>query len=89
MNQSNSGANMPKTVTLRLPDKTYKQVKTAAISENRSISNYIETHLLEHLFESEFVDDVEMSSYDRDPKFSKSMVSAVSDIKKKKYKIVA
>ncbi len=89
MNHSNSGVNMPKTVTLRLPDKTYKQVKTAAMSENRSISNYIETHLLEHLFESDFVDDVEMSSYTRDPKFSKVIESALNDVKKKKYKIVA
>jgi hypothetical protein len=89
MIQSNSGVKMPKTVTLRLPDKTYKQVKTAAISENRSISNYIETHLLEHLFESVFVDDVEMNSYLTDQKFNKSIESSLSDIKKKKYKIVA
>jgi hypothetical protein len=79
---------MPKTVTLRLPDKTYKQIKTAAMSENRSISNYIETHLLEHLFESDFVDDIEMSSYARDHKFVKNIESALSDIKKKKYKVV-
>lgn len=80
---------MPKTITLRLPDKTYKQVKTAATSENRSISNYIETHLMEHLFESDFVDDVEMNSYSRDPKFNKNIESALADVKKKKYKIVA
>ena len=80
---------MPRTVTLRLPDKTYKQVKTAALSENRSIANYIETHLLEHLFESDFVDDIEMSSYARDPKFRKTIESAQADIKKKKYTIVA
>ncbi len=79
---------MPKTVTLRLPDKTYKQVKTAAISENRSISNYIETHLMAHLFESAFVDDLEMASYVHDVKFKKTVDAALSDIKKKKFKIV-
>lgn len=79
---------MPRTVTLRLPDEAYKQIKTAALSENRSIANYIETHLLEHLFESNFVDDIEMNSYAKDPKFRKAIDSARTDIKKKKYKIV-
>ncbi|MBM3288879.1 MAG: ribbon-helix-helix protein, CopG family, partial [Candidatus Hydrogenedentes bacterium] len=34
---------MPKTVTLRLDDKTYRQFRRLAESDNRPLSNFIET----------------------------------------------
>ena len=52
---------MPKTVTLRLSDETYRAFVEAAEAERRSISNLIETAAVERIREEQFVDDVEMA----------------------------
>lgn len=52
---------MPKTLTLRIDDKTYRSFMKRAKSENRSLANFIETALKEHIRESDFVDDSEMA----------------------------
>ncbi len=53
---------MPKTVTLRLDDETYRELKEAAEATNRPLSNLIETAALERLHELQFVDDAEMAA---------------------------
>ncbi len=50
---------MPKTVTLRLNDEVYRRLSSAAIAENRSISNLIETLALKKLNEEMFTDEYE------------------------------
>ena len=52
---------MPKTVTLRLSDKTYSTFLEAAKAENRSLSNLIETSALAKVREQQFADDVELA----------------------------
>jgi len=50
---------MPKTITLRLKDEVYKKFLNAAIIDNRTISNMIETLALKKLEESFFTDEFE------------------------------
>ena len=52
---------MPKTITLRLDDASYRELKEAAAAERRSLSNLIETAALSKIREAQFVDDVEMA----------------------------
>ena len=52
---------MSKTVTLRLKEDVYKIFVEAALAENRSISNLIETAALFKVREQQFVDDAEMA----------------------------
>src|SRR5690349_4160960 len=40
---------MPKTVTLRLDDSAYEELREAAVAANRPLSNLIETAALSHL----------------------------------------
>jgi hypothetical protein len=51
---------MPKTITLRLSDKVYEKFNQAAIEDNRSIANVIETFALKKLDEEILADDFEM-----------------------------
>ena len=51
---------MPRTVTLRIDDKTYRSFLKRAKVENRSLSNFIETTVKEHIQECDFVIDSEM-----------------------------
>lgn len=46
---------MPKTITLRLKDEVYQKFLNAAIMDNRTISNLIETLALRELDEHFFV----------------------------------
>jgi uncharacterized protein (DUF1778 family) len=52
---------MAKTVTLRLKEDVYQMFAEAARSENRSLSNLIETAALNKVREKQFVDDAEMA----------------------------
>ena len=52
---------MPKTVTLRLDDRVYDELREAAKEENRPLSNLIETAALNRVREQQFVDDAEMA----------------------------
>ena len=52
---------MPKTVTLRIEDKTYQTFVLMAKAENRSLANFIETAVKAHVQETAFADDAEMA----------------------------
>jgi len=55
------GRSMPKTLTIRIDDKTYTAFAKRAKAENRSLANFIETAVKAHIQESAFVDDSEMA----------------------------
>lgn len=50
---------MAKTVTIRLDDSTYRELKRRAESENRAIANLIETAAVRFVRESDFVSEDE------------------------------
>lgn len=79
---------MSKSITVRLSDEDYEKVKSAATSENRTISNFIETRLLSDILEKNYADSEEMASYHADDELLKNVKSAMSDIKKGNYKVV-
>jgi hypothetical protein len=52
---------MPKTLTIRVDDKTYNAFVKRAKGENRSVANFIENAVKSHIQEHDFVDDAEMA----------------------------
>ena len=52
---------MPKTLTVRMDDATYRLVSEAAAAENRSVSNFIETAARRRAIEEIFVPEEEMA----------------------------
>ena len=52
---------MPKTLTVRMDDATYRLIAEAAEVENRSVSNFIETAAREKAAAQIFVSDEEMA----------------------------
>ena len=52
---------MPKTLTVRMDDATYRLIAEAAEVENRSVSNFIETAAREKAVAEIFVSDEEMA----------------------------
>ena len=52
---------MTKTVTLRLGEDVYAELREAAAGERRPLSNLIETAALARIREAQFVDDAEMA----------------------------
>ena len=52
---------MSKTITLRLDESVYQELKEAARADNRPLSNLIETAALAKVREQQFVDDSEMA----------------------------
>ena len=52
---------MTKTVTLRLDEDVYRELREAAAAERRPLSNLIETAALATIREKQFVDDAEMA----------------------------
>ncbi len=51
---------MPKTLTVRIDDSTYRLIAEAAARENRSVSNFIETAARQRAVSEIFVADDEM-----------------------------
>ena len=52
---------MARTVTLRLEQDVYEELREAAAAERRSLPNFIATIALERVREAQFVDDGEMA----------------------------
>ena len=79
---------MAKTVTVRVDDKTYKSIKSAADSERRTISNFIEYATMAYVESSTFVDDQEMKDIAGDKDLLKDLKKSMDDIKRGNYRIV-
>jgi uncharacterized protein (DUF1778 family) len=52
---------MPKVLTVRMDEATYKLVAEAAAAESRSVSNFIETAARQRAIEEIFVSEEEMA----------------------------
>jgi len=79
---------MAKTVTVRVDDTTYKRIKSAADSERRTISNFIEYATMAYVESSTFVDDQEMKDIAGDKVLLKNLRKSMDDIKRGNYRIV-
>jgi uncharacterized protein (DUF1778 family) len=79
---------MAKTITLRLADDLYTQIKNAAESEHRSIANFIENATQTYIMEEIFVSDEEMEDILRNKDFIRNLKSSLDDIEKGNYTIV-
>jgi predicted transcriptional regulator len=79
---------MSKTVTLRLKDEVYRAFLEAALSENRPLSNLIETAALNKIREQQFVDDVEMAEILADTDLLKRIQKGSREAKLRKGRFV-
>jgi uncharacterized protein (DUF1778 family) len=79
---------MAKTVTVRVDDTTYQRIKSAADSERRTISNFIEYATMAYVESSTFVDDQEMKDIGGDKELLKNLKKSMDDIKRGNYRIV-
>jgi predicted CopG family antitoxin len=75
---------MSKTITLRLADDVYEELREAAQSENRPLSNLIETAALAKVREQQFVDDVEMAEILEDERLLRRIRTASRQARQRK-----
>ncbi len=76
------------TITLRLKEKEYNMIKTSAKFENRPISNFITTKVVENIEESYFVDSFEMAQIKSDKKLLERLKEGYRDAEKMRGKFV-
>jgi uncharacterized protein (DUF1778 family) len=79
---------MAKTVTVRIDESTYKRIKSAADSERRTISNFMEYATLSYVENSTFVDNDEMRGISQDKELLETLSKAMGDIKRGNYRLV-
>ena len=79
---------LAKTVMVRVDDTTYRRIKSAADSERRTISNFIEYATMAYVESSTFVDDQEMKDITGDKELLKNLKKSMDDIKRGNYRIV-
>ncbi|MCP4267410.1 MAG: CopG family transcriptional regulator [Candidatus Brocadiaceae bacterium] len=79
---------MSKTVTLRLDDMTYNKFRDLAKSDNRPISNFIETAVLRFVENNEFVDEFEMAEIRSNSNLNNSIKRGLKDVKAKRGNLV-
>jgi hypothetical protein len=82
------GQSMAKTITVRVDEATYNKIKTAADSERRTISNFIEYATLAYVENACFVTDEEMKDIIGDSDLINSLKQSIENIKEDKYRIV-
>jgi uncharacterized protein (DUF1778 family) len=79
---------MAKTITVRIDDSTYQKLKSAAESERRTISNFIENAALSYVENSSFIADEEMKEILENQDLIKSLKQSLEDIKEENYRII-
>ncbi len=79
---------MGKTITIRIDEETYKKIKSAAESEKRTISNFMEYATIAYLENSRFVSDEEMIQIAEDDELMDRLQQSIQDLKRGNYRIV-
>ncbi len=79
---------MSKTVTLRLDEPVYRLFKGAAKSENRPISNFIETAVIRFVQDREMVDEFEMAEIRGNAELTQSLKRGHQDAKRRRGRFV-
>ncbi len=68
---------MHKTVTLRLEEGKYDMIRKLAESENRPISNFIETATIRYIQSNEYADEFEMREIKNNKALNESIARGV------------
>jgi uncharacterized protein (DUF1778 family) len=79
---------MPKTLTVRMDDATYRLIAGAAEADNRSVSNFIETAAREKAMAEAFVSDEEMAEIRADRALVRSLKRGHQDAAKRRGRFV-
>lgn len=79
---------MARTVTIRLQDKAYRELKRRAEATNRAISNLIETAALRYVREADFVSEDEMAGILADEVLVRRLKRGARESKKAKGRMV-
>ena len=79
---------MSKTITLRLTEENYKKYKKLADSDNRPISNFIETAVKRFIEHNVIVDEFEMEEIRNNVELNKSLKRGFLDMKNKRGRFV-
>ena len=79
---------MPKTLTVRIDDATYRLIAEAAATENRSVSNFIETAARQRAVAEIFVSDGEMSEIRSNPALGRRLKRGHRDAATRKGRFV-
>ena len=80
---------MTKTVTLRLNEDVYEELREAATAERRPLSNLIETAALARVREDQFVDDAEMADIVDNDALIRRLKAGSREARKRKRTVVA
>ncbi len=80
---------MPKTVTLRLDNEVYAELREAAVAQRRPLSNLIETAALARVREEQFVDDAEMAEILSNEDLLRRLKAGSRQARKRKGRFVA
>lgn len=79
---------MSRTITIRLKDDAYRELKRRAEAENRAISNLIETAALRYVQEADFVSEDEMGGILADEVLVKRLRRGSREAKARKGRMV-
>ena len=79
---------MSTTVTLRLDEEVYRKFRGMADSDNRPLSNFIETAVLRFMEEHGYVDEFETAEIKGNAGLNKSIKSGLSDAKARRGRFV-
>lgn len=75
---------MSKTVTLRLDERVYELFRKLAKSDNRPLSNFIETAVLRFIEVEQFVDEFEMEEIEASKSLKESIRRGHGDADEKR-----
>jgi predicted transcriptional regulator len=73
---------MSKTFTIRLNDDVYQLFRQAADTDNRTLSNFIETATLRYIAQSELINEAEMAEIDADAALKRNIRCGHADARR-------
>ena len=79
---------MPKTITLRLDDKTYELIRNAAAGERRSIANFVEYAAISYVAEESLASDAEMEEILNDAELMADLQKGRAEVADGHYSVV-
>ena len=79
---------MAKTITLKLKESEFEQVKSFAKKDNRTISNLLKTAIFKFMEQSQIIDDFEMQNIEENTELVQRIKDGSQDAQYKKGRFV-